>query len=275
MSDYERVARLIRYLRQHWERQPSLSELAAEADLSPAHLHRLFQRWAGITPKAFLRAMTLDYARELLRNGQSVLDTALASGLSGPGRLHDLCVTFEAASPGEWKTGGAGWQIIHGTASTPLGDCFLAESPRGICHLAFPHPDDSPLTDLRHLWPAADLTEDPARAALLAERIFTRQPLQAASPLTAHVRGTAFQVRVWRALLRIPPGHAVSYGRIADSIRAPRAARAVGTAVGHNRLAWLIPCHRVLRETGELGGYRWGTERKQALLAWESQLDEE
>lgn len=270
MDNYQRIARVIRYLNEHHQEQPDLAQLAAYAGLSPAHFHRLFSAWAGITPKDFLQCLTLAHARELLARGNSVLDSALAAGLSGPGRLHDLAVTLEAASPGELQRGGAGWRLAWGFADTPFGRALLAESPRGLGFLAFV---ESPagraeLAALRENWPRAELRRDDATAGRLATRVFQPHPAPG-SPLKAFVRGSPFQVRVWLALLQVEAGTLVSYGRLAAALAQPRAARAVGTAVGQNPLSYLIPCHRVIRETGVLGNYRWGRERKQAMLAWE------
>jgi AraC family transcriptional regulator of adaptative response/methylated-DNA-[protein]-cysteine methyltransferase len=273
MNDYERVAHMIRYLDAHHEAQPGLAELAACIGLSPHHFHRLFSRWAAITPKDFLQCLTLAHARELLAHGHSVLDSALGAGLSGPGRLHDLCVSLEAATPGEWRTGGAGWTITAGFASSPFGRCLLAEGPRGICHLAFVDASGGKeaYARLREQWPEARLQRADAGAAALAQRIFCKPGMvHAGPPLRAYVRGTAFQIRVWQALLQLPAGALASYGHVAAAIGRSGAARAVGTAVGSNPLAWLIPCHRVIRETGVLGSYRWGAVRKRAMLVWEA-----
>jgi AraC family transcriptional regulator of adaptative response/methylated-DNA-[protein]-cysteine methyltransferase len=270
---YERIARVIRHLDEHHAEQPDLADLAAQAGLSPFHFHRLFSAWAGITPKDFLQCLTLAHARERLRAGESVLDTALNAGLSGPGRLHDLCVNLESASPGELKSGGAGWTLTAGFADTPFGTCLIGDGPRGVCHLSFldSRNRNAALAVLQENWPNASLRRNDAAAARLAGRLFTR-PAGAVSgaPLRAYVRGTAFQVRVWRALLRVRPGTLVTYGHLAAVVNQPAAARAVGTAVGQNPLAFLIPCHRVIRGTGVIGGYRWGPLRKRAILAWES-----
>jgi AraC family transcriptional regulator of adaptative response/methylated-DNA-[protein]-cysteine methyltransferase len=272
MNEYERIARVIRHLEAFHADQPDLASLAEVAGMSPFHFHRLFSAWAGVTPKDFLQCLTLAHAKTLLQKGQSVLDAALGSGLSGPGRLHDLCVILEAASPGEVKSGGGGWTITAGFADSPFGRCLIGESPRGLCHLSFIDTGDgvAALAALRAHWPQARLQRDDAAAARQAGKIFSPQSARAARPaLRAFVKGTAFQVRVWRALLLVPPGTLVSYGQLATALDHPRAARAVGTAVGHNPLAWLIPCHRVIRETGVIGDYRWGQVRKRAMLAWE------
>jgi len=272
MNDYQRIALVIRYLDEGHMAQPDLATLARRAGLSPFHFHRLFSSWAGITPKDFLQCLTVAHAKQLLREGKSVLDTALIAGLSGPGRLHDLCVNLEAASPGEWKSGGEGWTIVAGLADSPFGRCLIGEGPRGICHLSFVEADDgvAELAALARDWPRARLARDDVAAARLARRVFERADHAEERPgLRAFVRGTAFQVRVWRALLALPPGTLVSYGALAASLGRPTAARAVGTAVGQNPLAYLIPCHRVIRETGVIGDYRWGRTRKRAIVAWE------
>ena len=226
-----------------------------------------------MTPKDFLQCLTLAHAKTLLRAGQSVLDSALEAGFSGPGRLHDLCVTLEAASPGEVKSGGKGWRILFGFAETPFGECIAGEGPRGVCYLAFVNGANRQTAEaaLAETWPQAELARDDQAVARLAARVFHRSKPEAERPaIRAFVRGSAFQVRVWKALLRVPPGSLVTYGRLAAAIGQPSAARAVGSAVGNNPLAFLIPCHRVIRETGLLGGYRWGPARKRAMLAWET-----
>ncbi len=273
MNDYERIARVIRYLDEHHTLQPGLDELAEIAGLSQFHFHRLFSAWAGVTPKDFLQCLTLEHAKALLHEGQSVLSAALEAGLSGPGRLHDLCVSLEAVSPGELKSGGTGLNVLFGFAATPFGDCLVGESERGICHLTFVEDEgpDAALDELRHTWPEARLRRSDTTAAGLASRIFERPGRNSKRPtLRAFVKGTTFQVRVWRALLRVPPGCLVTYGRLAAAIGQPRAARSVGSAVGENPLAYLIPCHRVIRETGMIGEYRWGRVRKRAIVAWET-----
>ena len=273
MGDYERIASVIRYLDEHHTEQPDLAVLARCAGLSPFHFHRLFSSWAGVTPKAFLQCLTLAQVRERLRRGDDVLDAALAAGLSGPGRLHDLCVKLEAASPGELKTGGANWTIEAGFAATPFGACLVGQSPRGICHLSFVETDaeDDAWVELETDWPEARLRRNDAAAARLMGAVFAHPSSRTPNrSLRAFVRGTAFQVRVWRALLEIRPGQLTTYKRLAAAIGCPSAARAVGSAVGQNPVSFLIPCHRVIRETGVMGEYRWGRIRKRAMVAWES-----
>ncbi|MBC8125988.1 MAG: methylated-DNA--[protein]-cysteine S-methyltransferase [Gloeobacteraceae cyanobacterium ES-bin-144] len=270
MNDYERIAEAIRFLDAHRAEQPDLATLAAHIGLSQAHFHRMFSAWAGATPKDFLQCLTLSHARELLRDGENVLHSALDSGLSGPGRLHDLCVSLEAATPGEIKAKGAGLTIVAGVADSPFGNCLIAETPRGICHLSFfDNVDcDASISELRADWPLATLVFNNVHAAELATKIFN--PVRNPAPWKLHVKGSAFQLRVWRALLRVPTGSLVSYGKLAASAGNPSASRATGTAVGSNAISFLIPCHRVIRETGISGNYRWGAVRKRAILAWES-----
>ena len=272
MNDYERIARVIRYVDAHHAEQPSLSELAREAGLSDFHFHRLFSAWAGVTPKNFLQWLTFSRAQGLLREGESVLAAALESGLSGPGRLHDLCLRLEAASPGEIKSGGAGWTMTAGFAPSPFGDCLAARGPRGLCHLSFVDSDrQAAWVELKKLWPNADWQRDDTAAQAMLNGVFARPgQLESRRPLTVFVKGTDFQLRVWRALLRVPSGRVATYGQLAAAIGAPSAARAVGSAVGSNELAWLIPCHRIIRQTGATGEYRWGAERKRAMLGWEA-----
>jgi AraC family transcriptional regulator of adaptative response/methylated-DNA-[protein]-cysteine methyltransferase len=272
MSDYERIAAIIRFLDCHHREQPTLEVLAARARLSRFHFHRLFSRWAGITPKDFLQCLTLTNAKALLHKGENILAAALDAGLSGPGRLHDLCVSLEAASPGELKSGGEGWTVSVGFAESPLGTCLIGSGPRGICHLAFVESASEPaaFAEIREKWPRARLTRDDVLASSLAERVFCRSGNRGRGGLRAFIKGTPFQVRVWRALLQVPPGALITYGKLAAALGQPAAARAVGSAVARNSLAYLIPCHRVIRETGVIGEYRWGPIRKRAILAWES-----
>jgi AraC family transcriptional regulator, regulatory protein of adaptative response / methylated-DNA-[protein]-cysteine methyltransferase len=266
MNDYERIASVIRFLDRNHTAQPDLAALAAGVGLSAFHFHRLFTSWAGVTPKDFLQCLTLQHVKELLGRGANVLDATFEAGLSSPGRLHDLCVTLEAATPGEVKSGGTGIVIAYGFAETPFGCALIGETARGVCHLSF---GDDGVETLRSHWPAATLHRSDERAAELASQIFTSGNSAAARPLRAFVRGTAFQVRVWQALLRVPPGTLTTYSRLAAAVCSVRAARAVGSAVGANPLAFIIPCHRVIRETGVLGNYRWDPVRKRAMLGWE------
>jgi AraC family transcriptional regulator, regulatory protein of adaptative response / methylated-DNA-[protein]-cysteine methyltransferase len=271
MNDYERIARVIRYLDEHHQEQPDLETLAEHLGLSSSHFHRLFSSWAGITPKDFLQSLTLSHAKQLLSQGKSVLDATLDVGLSSPGRLHDLCVNLEAASPGELKSGGEGWKLMAGFVETPFGTCLVGESPRGICHLSFVSTMNREVAAATMLkdWPKAQLQWDDVALSKVVDPLF-RRPERQTRPLRAFMQGTSFQVRVWRALLAVPSGTLVSYGQLATAVGQASASRAVGTAVGRNSLAYLIPCHRVIRETGVFGNYRWDPVRKRAMVAWES-----
>src|SRR6266540_4246305 len=261
-ADYAVVRRAIAFVSEHWRAQPEIDAIAAAAGVSASDLHRLFRRWAGITPKAFLQALTLDHARRLLRDSASVLDTTFEVGLSGPGRLHDLFVTHEAMSPGEWKSGGSGLTMSYGFHPSPFGTALVMTAPRGLAGPAF--------ADMKGRWPKANMVEDRARTAPLARRIFDSRLWRADRPLRVVLIGTDFEVRVWETLLRIPMGRAISYSDIATKVGATKAARAVGAAVGKNPLSFVVPCHRVLGKRGELTGYHWGLTRKRAMLGWEA-----
>jgi len=265
------VARAIAYLRRTAPQQPTLEELAAAVHLSPYHLQRLFSEWAGISPKRFLQYLTKEHARRLLAESADVLTVAGEVGLSSGSRLHDLMVSCEALTPGEIKAGGAGLTIGHGLAPSPFGTALVAWSPRGICHLAFCSGDEAArLEELSGLWPRAALRRDDAAAGELLQRIF---PVSApAKPLRLLLRGTNFQIKVWEALLRCPPGRLLSYGELARAAGVPKAARAVGSALAANTIGFLIPCHRVIRESGEASHYRWDSERKMAMLGWEAAM---
>jgi AraC family transcriptional regulator of adaptative response/methylated-DNA-[protein]-cysteine methyltransferase len=238
--------------------------------LSEHHFQRLFTRWAGVSPKRFLQYLTVEHAKSRLDAARSVLNLAGEVGLSGPGRLHDLFVTLEAMSPGEYKTGGAGLDIRYGIHRSPFGPALLATTTRGVCGLHFLDDEDTGVSLLRKDWPHADLREDTAGTTELAHRIFMPLFSAAPRPLALLVKGTNFQVKVWQALLALSPGTVTTYRRLAQHIGAPRSARAVGNAVGANPVAWLIPCHRVIRESGNMTHYRWGPARKAAMLGWEA-----
>jgi len=270
-GDYARIEAALRYLDAHAAQQPSLADVAKHVHLSEFHFQRLFRRWAGITPKRYLQVRTLAHAKQSLAAEKPLLDAAWEAGLSGPGRLHDLFVTLEAVTPGEYKTRGAGLAIEFGFHPTPFGLGLIGVTPRGICHLAFLDTgrEAAALKDLRRAWPAAKLQESPTNSKEYMARIFGPRSMQNAEPLHVLHAGTNFQARVWNALLRIPPGTTASYAELARSIGHPRAARAVGQACARNSIAFLIPCHRVIRELGGLGSYRWGVPRKRILLAHE------
>jgi AraC family transcriptional regulator of adaptative response/methylated-DNA-[protein]-cysteine methyltransferase len=246
--------------------------MADSAGVTPDELHHLFRRWAGLTPKAFMQALTLDHAKGLLRDSASVLDAALDSGLSGPGRLHDLFVTHEAMSPGEWKNGGAGMTLRYGFHPSPFGTAIVITTSRGLAGLAFADPgeEQAALADMTGRWPNATYTEDYLSTAPLAQRIFEPKLWRPDQPLRVVLIGTDFEVRVWETLLKIPMGKAVCYSDIANKIKAPKASRAVGAAVGKNPVSFVVPCHRALGKGGQLTGYHWGITRKQAMLGWEA-----
>ncbi len=269
-SDYSRIEKAIHHLENDFRRQPSLEDMARTAGLSEFHFQRLFTRWAGISPKRFLQFLTAEYVRRLLRESPNVLDAAYGAGLSGPGRLHDLVVNVYAATPGELGSGGEGLTVRYGTHPSPFGECLVAVTARGICGLSFLSAGGGEeVEELRRRWPRAAFREDPRATKAIADRVFDPSRWRGASPLTVFVRGTNFQVKVWEALVRIPPGCALSYEDVAAGAGAPGAARAVGSAVARNPVAFLIPCHRVIRKTGAFGDYRWGAARKKAILAWE------
>ena len=268
--DYRRIEKAIRYLEENFRRQPELSEVAAAVGLSDYHFQRLFRRWAGVSPKRFVQFLTADYARALLLDSWTVLDAAYEAGLSGPGRLHDLLLSVDGVTPGEARRRGEGVTIRHGVHDSPFGPALLAATDRGICALHFLE-EEGPapaLADLADRWTGATIVEDSAATAPLAERAFS--PAPDGAPLSLHLSGTNFQVKVWEALLRVPSGALTSYEQLAGRVGAPAAVRAVGTAVGRNPIAFLIPCHRVIRKTGAFGEYRWGPARKRAILGWEA-----
>jgi AraC family transcriptional regulator, regulatory protein of adaptative response / methylated-DNA-[protein]-cysteine methyltransferase len=271
-ADYDIVRRAIGHIREHWRSQPEIDAIAEAAGVTPTELHHLFRRWAGLTPKAFLQAITLDAARTVLRTSASVLDTAYEVGLSGPGRLHDLFVTHEAMSPGEWKTGGQGLTIRYGFHPSPFGTALVMASERGLAGLAFADAGEekAALADMRQRWPNASYVEDSAATAALARRIFDPKRWRAEEPLRVVLIGTDWEVRVWETLLRIPMGRLTSYSTIASKLCAPKAARAVGAAVGKNPISFVVPCHRVVGRSGALTGYHWGITRKHAMLGWEA-----
>ncbi|MCP4141092.1 MAG: methylated-DNA--[protein]-cysteine S-methyltransferase [Chloroflexi bacterium] len=264
-NDYTLIAQAIDYLEAHKRQQPTLKEVAAQVALSEYHFQRLFTRWVGISPKRFLQFLTKESAKRILAHS-TLLDATYQSGLSSAGRLHDLFVHTEAITPGEYKSKGAGLEIIYGSHPTPFGQAFIALTPRGICRLSFDTEDA--LIALKRDWENATLIENRAKTQILIKKIFTPAK-QDETPLALHLRGTNFQIQVWEALLRIPSGQLSTYGGIASAISRPKASRAVGSAVGKNPVPLLIPCHRVIRATGEFGQYAFGSTRKKAILGWE------
>lgn len=268
---YVLVARAIEFIRANALRQPTLAEVADAVHLSEFHLQRVFAAWAGISPKRFLQYLTKEHARQALRASSDLLSVADAAGLSGPGRLHDLMVSCEAMTPGEIKSGGAGVMLGYGSAQTPFGVALAGWSARGLCHLAFIDGDEGHrFSELAALWPAAQRVRDDERAQQWLDQVFPSVPQR--GQLHLLLRGTNFQIKVWEALLKVGPSHRVSYSQLAGMADVPRAQRAVGSALAANTIAYLIPCHRVIRESGNFGNYRWGVARKSAMLAWEATL---
>lgn len=268
--DYHRVESIIHWLDEHHEDQPTLREVAASAGISEFNLQRLFSRWAGISPKRFLQFLTLEHNKTLLRSSHSILSAGEASGLSSVSRVHDLFVNCHAATPGEYRRGGAGLEIRYGFHDTPFGECLVGANDRGLCNLLFVAGErQATLADLTRQWPAAALNRDQRATRGFVDRVFARTWSEG-DPLYVNLKGTGLQIQVWQALLRIPEGQLVSYEDLARASGAPRAVRAVANAVARNPIHYLIPCHRVIRKTGAFGGYHGGAERKKALIAWES-----
>lgn len=298
MSDYARIEEAIRYLEEHFREQPTLNELSSHLGLSPFHLQRLFTRWAGISPKRFVQFLTADYAKELLRNSVSVLDATYEAGLSSPSRLHDLLINVKAVSPGEYKSGGKDIEIRYGFHDTPFGMCLLGVTDRSICALSFLSSQENGAGKtavyqmLKSDWSSATLVEKPEETMPLVEQIFpqnfrnldgssTQENVNKTNSIKQQLdlsqrqmnlllRGTNFQIKVWEALLKIPAGGLWSYSDVAREIGNPKAVRAVGSAVGVNPIAYLIPCHRVIRKSGAIRDYRWGILRKKVLVGWEA-----
>ncbi|MDO8752270.1 MAG: methylated-DNA--[protein]-cysteine S-methyltransferase [Anaerolineales bacterium] len=265
---YQLIEQAIQYIEANVQRQPELEEIASALGLSEYHFQRLFTQWTGISPKRFMQFLTKEHAKQLLNNSENLLETMHQVGLSSLGRLHDLFVNTEAVTPGQYKSRGAGLAIHYGIHPTPFGKCVIATTERGICHLGFVQASEGNAIDnLAADWTQAKMIEDYQSTAPLIARIFLDRETD--SPLTLHLRGTNFQIKVWEALLKIPTGSVTTYEHIAAQIGNPNALRAVGTAVGHNPIAYLIPCHRVIRKSGEFGNYRYGVARKKALLARE------
>ena len=272
--DYARIEAAILYLEEHFRDQPSLDDVAREAGLSPHHFQRLFRRWAGISPKRFGQYLTLDYAKAQLEASASILDAAYDAGLSGPSRLHDLFVTYEAMSPGAFKRRGESVDIAWGVHPSPFGPCFVGLTSRGICALGFADGDggsgaNAVRTEFERRWPAARFRENRDATAAVAARIFGEQPAEDEA-LRLTVWGTNFQLKVWEALLHVPPGRITSYQTLAQALGLPQSARAVGGAVAANPISYLIPCHRVIRHTGRVSHYEWGPARKRVMLGWEA-----
>ena len=271
-ADYDIVRSVIERISLDYRDQPSLDELAQEVGTSPTVLQKTFTRWAGLSPKAFLQAITLDNARRLLDDGMPLLDAAFELGMSGPGRLHDLFVTHEAMSPGDYKSRGKGLTIRYGWHESPFGQALIMATERGLAGLAFADTGEESvaLADMTGRWPNADYVEDPIATLPYAQRIFDPARWRPDEPLRVVLIGSDFQIRVWEALLKIPLGRARSYSKLAEEIGRPRASRAVGAAIGANPLSFVVPCHRALGKSGALTGYHWGLTRKRAMLGWEA-----
>ena len=270
-SDYQRIAQAIEFINANAKQQPSLENIAAHLHLSPFHFQRLFSQWAGVAPKKYLQILTVDRAKQLLAQSKPLAEVSDSVGLSGSSRLHDHFVQLEAASPGEFKAGGAGMEIRYSVIGGPFGDAFIAVTPRGICKLSFLSNNniEQQIVDLNAQWPAAKLVNQASETTQMVEALFAgKQTIN--GPLSLYVKGTNFQINVWRALLQIEPGFINSYAQVAAAVGKPKAYRAVGTAIGSNQVAFFIPCHRVLQQSGQIGGYLWGETRKHAIHAWES-----
>lgn len=271
-KNYRRIEQAIEFLASNFQEQPDLEEMAARLNLSKYHFQRIFKEWAGVTPIQFLRYLTIAYAKERLKESQSVLETSLDSGLSSPGRLHELFITFEAMTPGEYKARGVGLDIDYGYHETPFGRCLIATTRRGICALRFLSQGDRGgiLNELRREWPLANFVESPEKTKTVTEDLFSDREKDGSKEIRLFLKGTNFQVKVWEALLMVPPGMLTCYSHLAAIVEEPAAARAVANAVARNPIAYLIPCHRVIRKVGQIHGYRWGIARKKAMIGWEA-----
>jgi len=268
MNTYETIARALRYIRDNANRQPSLDEIAANVYMSPYHFQRLFSEWAGISPKKFLQYLTLNYAKNCLKQNRSLFETAHQSGLSGTGRLHDLFISLEGMTPGEYKNGGEDLTIYYTVHASLFGTFVVASTDRGICNLFFIDEDEDAASLLRVEWPSARLVQE--EKTMHRDVISFFEQKEPTNQIPLRLKGTPFQLKVWQALLQIPEGTLTSYGVIAAHLEAPSAQRAVGTAIGKNPVGYLIPCHRVIRNMGEMGGYRWNPIRKQAMIGRET-----
>ncbi len=273
-ENYAVVRQTLKRITLDWREQPTLEMLAKEAGLQPIQLQRVFSRWAGLTPKQFLQAITLDHAKALLRDSASVLDASYEVGLSGSSRLHDLFITHEAMTPGDYRARGAGLQIAYGFHPSPFGQVLIMVTDKGLAGLGFADPgeEESALEDMCSRWPAASYVHDQDATGTYAGRVFDPGQWQEEQPLNVVMIGTDFEIRVWQTLLRIPMGQAATYADVAASIGNPKASRAVGSAVGRNPISFVVPCHRVLAKGGKIGGYHWGLTRKRAILGWETGL---
>jgi len=267
--NFNRIAEAIDYIKVNYKNQPSLEEIAENVNLSPFHFQRLFSEWAGTTPKRFLQYISIGHAKEMLKDNQSLFNTALETGLSGTSRLHDLFVNIEGMTPGEYKNGGENLQINYSFAESPFGNIIVAATPKGICHMAFYDDQLAALGNLKDKFPAANYQQMFDMQQQNALYIFSHD-WSKLNQVKLHLKGTEFQLKVWEALLKIPMGKLATYGNLAKQLQNPNASRAVGTAIGDNPVAFLIPCHRVIQSSGALGGYHWGLNRKTAMIGWEA-----
>lgn len=269
MNDYSRIEKAIIYLKDHFKEQPDLDEVARQVHVSPFHFQRMFKEWAGVSPKKFLQFISIEHAKSLLQQRLSLSDVSFETGLSGTGRLHDLFISIEGMTPGEYKNGGEQLKINYSFAESPFGNIIVASTPKGICHLAFAEEEKKALSELKQLFPNASFKQVVDTIQQNALFIFT-QDWKDLSGIKLHLKGTSFQLKVWEALLKVPLGDLSTYSGIASMIGEPNASRAVGTAIGNNPVAFLIPCHRVIRSTGVIGNYHWGSVRKTAIIGWEA-----
>jgi AraC family transcriptional regulator, regulatory protein of adaptative response / methylated-DNA-[protein]-cysteine methyltransferase len=269
-TDYDRIATAIEYIKSNFKQQPDLNEIAQKVHVSPFHFQRMFSDWAGVSPKKFLQYLSIGHAKSMLKDkGTTLFDAAFETGLSGTGRLHDLFIGIEGMTPGEYKNGGEALSIHYSFAESPFGEIIVASTPKGICHLAFVDDRQQAFANLLAEFPHAQYQQTVDLVQQNALYIFS-QDWSKLSDIKLHLKGTPFQMKVWEALINIPIGHLTTYGHISDEIDNPKAARAVGSAVGSNPVAFLIPCHRVIRSTGETGEYHWGSTRKSAIIGWEA-----
>jgi len=271
-EDYERIEKAIQFVETHYKSQPTLEQMAQSVYMSKFHFNRLFKRWVGVTPNQFMQYLTLEYTKNKLAESHSLLDTSLDAGLSGPSRLHDLFINYEAMTPGEYKKMGAGLDIQYGYGTTPFGECLVASTSRGICHLGFVPKEGrmEAFNQLKMAWPAANFINSTEQSVEIINRIFKIEPFKISRPFHLHLKGTNFQVNVWRALLSIPEGKVVSYQDIATYMGRPTAFRAVANAIAINPIGYLIPCHRVIAKNGATHQYRWGSSRKKAIIGYEA-----
>lgn len=269
MNDYKRIEKAIVYLKENFKTQPDLDEVAKQVHLSPFHFQRLFKEWAGVSPKKFLQFISVEYAKNLLKQNLSLSDVSFETGLSGTGRLHDLFIGIEGMTPGEFKNGGAALQIQYSFITTPFGEVIIAATEKGICHLSFIKTKKEGIKNLEYYFPNARLIKKMDEVQKNAAQFFTGD-WKDLEKIKLHLKGSAFQLKVWQSLLHIPFGNMATYGTIAGNIKHPKASRAVGTAIGNNPVAFLIPCHRVIKSSGIIGDYHWGSSRKAAILGWEA-----